>query len=160
MSQNGVSGAYFRNEMIMEGIGYQTISENTRASDDVFLFIQREHTPGVIRMLVRTEENGNFLFVTEGIYSKLNFGPLVVLPGLCVDLRSYKANIDRVRSLSEEYDAIIVFGHDVKTMEIVTGVVSINMVEKDADKTGSRINGENWDVMAMATYGIGACHLS
>ena len=114
MSPDGVSGAYFRNEMIMDGIGYQTISEDTWVSDDVFLFIQRGHTPGVIGMLVRTEENGNFLFVTDGIYSKLNFGPPVVLPGLCVDPKSYMENIDRIRLLSEEYDAKIVFGHDVE----------------------------------------------
>lgn len=114
MSADGVSGAYFRNEIIMDGIGYQTINEDQWISEDVFLFIQRGHTPGVIGMLVKTQENGNFMFASDAVYSKLNFGPPVVLPGLCVDPVSYKENIVRLQKMKEEYNANMVFGHDVE----------------------------------------------
>ncbi len=114
MSPNGVSGAYFRNELIMDGIGYQTISENTWLSDDIFLFIQRGHTPGVIGLLVKTEKNGYYMFPSDAVYSKLNFGPPVVLPGLCVDPDSYRKNVEYLQELQKKYDATIVFAHDTE----------------------------------------------
>lgn len=114
MSPNGVSGAYFRNELVMDGIGYQTISENMWLSDDIFLFIQRGHTPGVIGLLVKTEENGYFMFPSDAVYSRLNFGPPVVLPGLCVDPDSYRKNVEYLQELQKKYDATIVFAHDTE----------------------------------------------
>ena len=114
MSVDGVSGAYFRDEIVMDGIGYQTIKEDQWISDDVFLFIQRGHTPGVIGLLVKTEENGFMMFASDAVYSKLNFGPPIVLPGLCVDPDSYKANVARLQKMQAEYDAKMVFGHDVE----------------------------------------------
>lgn len=114
MALNGVSGPYFRDEIIMPGIGYQTMEVDTWLSKDVFLFLQKGHTPGVIGLLVRTEENGWMMFASDAVYSKLNFGPPVVLPGLCVDPVSYKANVLRLQKLREVYDAKMVFGHDVE----------------------------------------------
>lgn len=114
LSPNGVSGAYFRKELVMDGIGYQTISENTWLSDDIFLFIQRGHTPGVIGLLVKTEKNGYYMFPSDAVYSKLNFGPPVVLPGLCVDPDSYHKNVEYLQELQEKYDATIVFAHDTE----------------------------------------------
>lgn len=117
MQPDGVSGAYFRHEFIMDGIGYQTIQENTWLSDDLFLFIQRGHTPGVIGLLIKTEENGYFLFPSDAIYSKLNFGPPVVLPGLCIDPASYSDNIEQVRKIQADYGAQIIFSHDVEAFQ-------------------------------------------
>lgn len=114
MSPTGVSYAYIRNEIIMDGIGYQLLKEDTWISDDIFLFIQRGHTPGVIGMLVHTDENGWLLFTSDGIYSKTNFGPPVVLPGLCVDKENYIANIERVRAMQEKYQALLILGHSVE----------------------------------------------
>ena len=113
MSPNGVSGAYFRDEIVMDGIGYQTIKEDTWLTDDILLFIQRGHTPGVIGLLIKTENSGNFMFASDAIYSSYNFGPPVVLPGLCVDPDSYKANAERLVEMKKEYNASMVFGHDV-----------------------------------------------
>jgi N-acyl homoserine lactone hydrolase len=117
MSSNGVSGAYFRDEIIMEGIGYQTIEEDMWVSDDVFLFIQRGHTPGVIGLLVKTEKNGYMIFASDAVYSKLNFGPPIVLPGLCVDADAYKENVIRLQQMKREYNAKMVFGHDLEDYE-------------------------------------------
>ena len=73
----------------------------------------RGHTSGVIGLVIKTEENGYFMFPSDAVYSKLNFGPSVVLPGLCVDPESYKVNIKRLAAMKEEYQAQMVFGHDV-----------------------------------------------
>lgn len=114
MDVNGVSGAYLRDEFVAKGIGYQTINEDTWISKDIFLFIQTGHTPGVIGLLVKTDQNGFMLFTSDAVYSKLNFGPPVVLPGLCTDADAYKENILRLQQMQKEYDAKIFFGHDLE----------------------------------------------
>ncbi len=114
MDANGVSGAYLREEFVMNGIGYQTIEEDTWLSDGIFLFIQVGHTPGVIGLMVKTEKNGNMIFTSDAVYSALNFGPPVVLPGLCTDPAAYKENILRLQKMQKEYKAKIYFGHDLE----------------------------------------------
>lgn len=110
---SGLSGAYYRQEIMMEGIGYQYIDKDTKLADDVELFLQVGHTPGVIGMVVKTEKDGNFIFTSDAVYSSYNFGPPVVLPGLCVDPVSYKANAEKVGKMKEKYNAQIMFSHDV-----------------------------------------------
>ena len=116
---DGVCGAYFRNEFIMDGIGYQLISADTWLSKDVFLFLQKGHTPGVIGLLVKTDQNGAFLFPSDAVYSKLNFGPPVVLPGLCVDPGSYRENIERLRHMQSEFHAKIIYSHETDGLKSV-----------------------------------------
>lgn len=117
MAPDGVSGPYFRQEIVMDGIGYRTIGEDTDLSEDVRLFIQKGHTPGVIGMLIKTEKSGNFLVPSDAVYSAYNYGPPVVLPGLCSDPEAYRANISRLAALQKEYDAHILFGHDVENFK-------------------------------------------
>lgn len=117
MSADGVSGAYFRDEFIMDGIGYQTITEDTWLSDDVMLFIQRGHTPGVIGLLIKTGQSGNYLFPSDAVYSQYNYGPPIVLPGLCVDPESYRANIEKLRQLESKYRAKLIFSHDMDAFQ-------------------------------------------
>lgn len=113
-SVNGVSGPYFRNEIVMPEIGYQMLREDTWLSDDVFLYLQAGHTAGVIGMLVRTEKSGWLIFPSDAVYTKLNFGPPVVLPGLCVDPDNYQKNVLRLQEMREKYSASIVFSHDME----------------------------------------------
>ncbi|HZK02237.1 MAG TPA: MBL fold metallo-hydrolase, partial [Anaerovoracaceae bacterium] len=114
MSPDGISGAYFRDEIIMDGIGYQTINEDQWISDDVFLFIQRGHTPGVIGLLVKTNKHGYMMFASDAVYSSLHFGPPIVFPGLCVDPIAYEENIGRLHDMKKKYNAKMVFGHDIE----------------------------------------------
>lgn len=117
ISPDGVSGAYFRDEIIMDGIGYQLLEEDTWISEDIRLFIQKGHTPGVIGLLIKTDQSGYYLFTSDAVYSSYNYGPPVVLPGLCVDPDAYRNNVEKVRKLQEEYDARIIFSHDVSEFE-------------------------------------------
>ncbi len=115
LSPDGVSGAYFKPEIIMDGIAYDLINEDMDLSDDIHLFIQTGHTPGVIGMVVKTEENGTFVFPSDACYSTYNFGPPIVLPGLCVNAEDYRADIEKLAAMKEKYpDCKIVFGHDVE----------------------------------------------
>lgn len=112
-SPSGISGAYCRKEFVMDGIGYKLLDEDAWISDDVHLCIQRGHTPGVIGLIVKTDENGYLFFPSDAIYSRKNYGPPVVYPGLCVDHDSYQANIERLRGLQDTYKARLFFSHEV-----------------------------------------------
>lgn len=113
LDDTGFSYGYVKNEfMNLRGIKYNLLTEDTWLADDLFLFIQAGHTPGVLGMLVKTENEGNYIFTSDAVYSKLNYGPPIVLPGICSDPVSYKANIERLHKLSEEHNAELFVGHD------------------------------------------------
>ncbi|MCL1993636.1 MAG: N-acyl homoserine lactonase family protein [Spirochaetes bacterium] len=115
LDDTGYSGAYWKREFLnIPGIGYKLIEEDTKLADDVELFIQVGHTPGVIGMIVHTENSGSFIFTSDAIYSSNNFGPPIVFPGLCTDPDNYAKNIERVRELQKKYNAKVVFSHDVE----------------------------------------------
>lgn len=113
ISPDGLSGAYFRPEIVMDGIGYQLIDQDMTLAEGVMLFLQEGHTPAVIGMILQTEKDGNFIVTSDAVYSSYNFGPPIILPGCCVAPDAYKANIVRVLELQQKYDAQIFFSHDV-----------------------------------------------
>lgn len=117
LDDTGYSGAYWKPELSnLKGITYRPIDSDLRLADDLELFIQNGHTPGVIGLIIRTEENGAFIFTSDAVYSAQNYGPPVVLPGFCVNPEAYKANVERLRNLQDEYNAQIVFSHDVEDL--------------------------------------------
>lgn len=114
LNNTGFSGAYWKCEFLeMDGIGYELIDKSVKLSDDLELFIQVGHTPGVIGLILKTEKDGNFIVTSDAIYSSKNFGPPIVLPGLCVDPVSYRANIEWVTKTSKALNAEVIFSHDV-----------------------------------------------
>ncbi|MDR1835368.1 MAG: N-acyl homoserine lactonase family protein [Fusobacteriaceae bacterium] len=118
LDNTGYFGAYWKREFLdIPGIGYQLIDKDTKLADDVELFIQEGHTPGVIGLILKTEKDGNFIITSDAIYSSNNFGPPVVLPGLCVNPVAYRANIERVRKISDALNAQIIFSHDVENFK-------------------------------------------
>ena len=115
LDDTGYSGAYWKREFLnIPGIGYKLINEDTKLADDLELFIQVGHTPGVIGMIVHTANSGCFIFTSDAIYSSTNFGPPVVYPGLCTDPENYTKNIEHIRGMQKKFNARVVFSHDVE----------------------------------------------
>lgn len=117
LDDTGYSGAYWKPEFLnLKGIGYKLLKEDTKLADDLELFIQRGHTPGVIGMVVHAK-SGTCIFTSDGIYSSRNYGPPVTLPGLCFDPVAYGPSVEKVRALQKKYNAKVVFSHDVADLE-------------------------------------------
>lgn len=109
----GCDGPYQKKEFFdLPGIDYRLIEEDFSLTDDIHLFIQSGHTPGVIGLRLETQNNGTFMFCSDACYSPLNWGPPTVLPGLITDARGYKKNMERLREMQKQYHAQIVFAHD------------------------------------------------
>ena len=113
LDDTGYAYGYVKNEFLnLRGIQYRLLEHDEALADDLFLFIQAGHTPGVIGMLVKTDKEGAFLFTSDAVYSKLNYGPPIVLPGICSDPDSYKANIEKLHKLADAHNAQLFVGHD------------------------------------------------
>ncbi len=118
LDNTGFCGAYWKPEFLdIEGINYTLIDRDTKLAEDVELFIQRGHTPGVLGLIIKTERDGNFIITSDAAYSALNVGPPVVLPGLCVDPVAYKANLERVAEMAKVLNAQVMYSHDVGSYE-------------------------------------------
>lgn len=117
LDDTGYHNAYWKPEFQnLEGIGYRLLTEDTKLADDVELFIQRGHTPGVVGMMLHAE-SGTYIFTSDGIYSSRNFGPPLHLPGLCYDPVGYVESVKKVAGFKEKYNATIVFSHDVEDID-------------------------------------------
>lgn len=112
-TDSGYDGPYQKEEFRnLPGIDYRLIKEDFDLAEDIHLFVQNGHTPGVIGLCLETKNNGTFLFCSDACYSPLNFGPPAVLPGLVTDQEAYLKNIERLREMQKQYQAQIVFAHD------------------------------------------------
>lgn len=117
LDDSGYYNAYWKPEFQnLEGIGYRLLTEDTKLADDVVLFIQRGHTPGVVGMMLHAE-SGTYIFTSDGIYSSRNYGPPIHLPGLCYDPVGYVESLKKVAAFKEQYNAQIIFSHDVEDID-------------------------------------------
>ena len=63
----GNPGAYTRALFDVEGIQFKPIHETTKLADDLTLFIQKSHTPGVIGLILHTENHGNIIATSDTV---------------------------------------------------------------------------------------------
>lgn len=70
------------------------------------------HTFGMLGLLVELPKSGNFLLVSDALYTGDNLGPPVKLPGLVYDTLGYAATAKYIAKYASEHNAKIIFGHD------------------------------------------------
>lgn len=70
------------------------------------------HTFGMLGLLAELPKSGNFLLVSDALYTKENMGPPVKLPGLVYDAEGYNNTAHFIRAYAEKHNAVILFGHD------------------------------------------------
>ena len=109
----GSGGAYLRSLFDVEGIRFRTICEDTRLADDVTLFLQEAHTPGVIGMRLKTEHHGTILTTSDAIYTAESYEKALP-PGGTINKTTdeFFQNLAYIRKMQQEYDATLLFGHD------------------------------------------------
>lgn len=75
------------------------------------------HAYGMLGLFAELEESGNFLIVSDALYTEYNFGPPLRLPGLVTDTSGYIKTAEYIREFAARHDAKILFGHDKKQFE-------------------------------------------
>ncbi|MEA4853017.1 MAG: N-acyl homoserine lactonase family protein [Christensenella sp.] len=111
--------AYWRSIMTTPGITYHFIEEDTELFPGIHLFLLEGHTPGVLGMML-TLEGGNYFFPSDACGSRLNYGPPAKLPGIIYDSLGFERCIKKIRKLERDYDAKLIFSHDLKEDETYT----------------------------------------
>ncbi len=109
----GRGGAYIRSLFDVEGIQFETINETTELAPDLTLFIQEAHTPGVIGMILRTENHGTIITTSDTVYTADSYRDQLP-PGGTINATTdeFFNNLKRIQALEKEYDATLLFGHD------------------------------------------------
>lgn len=109
----GSGGAYIRELFDVEGIRFETINRDTKLADDLELFIQKSHTPGVIGLILKTEHSGTIITTSDTIYSRESYDQGLP-PGGTINKTTdeFFDNLERIKELQKEYDAELLFGHD------------------------------------------------
>ena len=110
----GNPGAYIRTLFDVEGIQFKPIHETTKLADDLTLFIQKSHTPGVIGLILHTENHGNIIATSDTVYTAQSYRDQLP-PGGTINKTTdeFFDNIKRIQALEKEYDATLLFGHDI-----------------------------------------------
>lgn len=111
MTGNG--GAYIRSLFDVEGIQFTAISETAALADDLTLFVQESHTPGVIGLLLKTQNHGTILTTSDTVYTRDSY-VRELPPGGTINKTTdeFFDNLKRIKAMEREYNASLLFGHD------------------------------------------------
>ena len=71
-------------------------------------------TPGVIGLILHTENHGNIIATSDTIYTAQSYREQLP-PGGTINKTTdeFFDNIKRIQALEKEYDATLLFGHDI-----------------------------------------------
>lgn len=106
-------GAYVKELFDVEGIVYHTIAKDTVLADDLKVFIQNSHTPGVLGLVLSTQAKGNIIVTSDTIYTQENFMKELP-PGGKINKtqREFYDNLKILKEMKEKKQATLLFGHD------------------------------------------------
>ena len=72
------------------------------------------HSFGMIGLLVELEKDGNFVLAVDSCNDAEHFGPPAQLAGIAYDPDGYFRIIEELRTIAENKNAAVLFGHDMK----------------------------------------------
>ena len=110
--QDDVS-AYRRSLWDIEGAVYKPINGEVELADDLKLFVQKSHTPGVIGMILKTENHGTILATGDTLYTRDAFEGRIPPGGnINKSQQEFFDQADLLEQMAKDLDATIFFGHD------------------------------------------------
>lgn len=116
----GHPGAYVKSLFDLDDIQFTTINEHTILAEDVKLFIQQSHTPGLIGIILNTETKGNLMVTGDTIYTKENFEKELPSGGsINKTTKEFFDNLAVIRKMAEQIDASIIYGHDYEQITLL-----------------------------------------
>lgn len=105
-------GGYVRDDFVMSGIAYNPVEENFQLAEGIDIITLEGDALGILGMIVHLENSGVFIFTSDGIKTKENYGPPPRLPGAIYDSLGFFRSVAKIKRLEQQYHAKIVFGHD------------------------------------------------
>ena len=71
------------------------------------------HSWGMLGLLVKLKRDGNYLLVSDAIYSKRHIDPPGIKPGIVEDEEGYQKTVDFIHEYAQTEKARVLFGHDL-----------------------------------------------
>lgn len=117
VDDTGYSGAYWKPEFLgLEGIKYELVKENLKLADDLEVFLQVGHTPGVLGLKINAE-SGTYIIPSDAGQFSWNFEDPMIMPGFCADKEGYRNNILQLKKMAEETNGKIILSHDIEFLK-------------------------------------------
>lgn len=69
------------------------------------------HTPNLLGVLVTVDSGKKYLFGSDAIYTPINVGPPIHLPGVLANPEAYQASMEKAIDLAEREGAQIMYSH-------------------------------------------------
>ena len=109
----GNAGAYCKPLFDFEGIRYRTFSGALELADDLSLFVQSSHTPGLAGIMLRTSSKGTILAPGDAVYTRESY-ERELPPGGHINktTEEFYDNLRMLKAMQQRHDAVMFFGHD------------------------------------------------
>ncbi len=109
----GQSGAYVKSLFDLPDVRYRTISQDTKLADDLTLFLQASHTPGVIGLQLTLPQTGTVLVTSDTIYTQDSYDQGLPPGGKINKTQDeFFSNLEAIRQRQAVHQATLFFGHD------------------------------------------------
>lgn len=69
------------------------------------------HVSNLLGMKITTDSGAKFLFGSDAVYTPINIGPPLTLPGVISDPENYRASMAKVARIADEDNAQILYSH-------------------------------------------------
>jgi glyoxylase-like metal-dependent hydrolase (beta-lactamase superfamily II) len=108
-------GPYVRSSY--ESTEFETVAGDTEILPGIKMIETPGHTPGSMSLLVTTKRAGVLLFAADAVYLRDSYRPRLKMPGIVWSEDDWRASADRIRTIEDEQDALVVCGHDARQLE-------------------------------------------
>lgn len=112
---NGEGGAYLKKLFCnIPGVGFAPISEDVKLADDLSLFIQKSHTPGVIGLILDLDKLGKVICTADTLYTSDSYLKQLP-PGGTINKTNdeFFDNLKIIQKMEKDLNATIFYGHDI-----------------------------------------------
>jgi len=114
----GHAGAYLKCLFDLPEICFSPISEDCALAEDMQLFIQESHTPGVIGLVLKLQHEGTVITTSDTIYTRDSFDQALPPGGKINKTQDeFFRNLDAIRALKEKHAATLLYGHDFEQVK-------------------------------------------
>lgn len=111
----GHGGAYVRETFDLADIVFRPIGSDKQVTEDLGLFIQNSHTPGVVGMVLKTKSKGTVITTSDAVYTEEAYEKGLA-PGGPINKtkQEFFDNLAKVKEMQNKYHARLLFGHDYR----------------------------------------------
>lgn len=108
---SGIDGGYVKQNYQFDGLGFEFVDEDCEIAEGINLIAFSGHTPCILGLML-TLDSGVYIFPSDTVNSRVNYGPPARPSAFMYDSLGYVAAIKKLRRLEKKYHATIIFPHD------------------------------------------------